>query len=130
MIKMMVIWVLGVYLKYAIDKYGKEHFIKEIICECSSEEEMNLKEEELVNPEFVARNDTYNLSVGGNGGKRRGDVFADKMKNPEYYKEFCEKNRERMLRLLSDEQWRKKFSQKISAGLKKFYKINRRYMGR
>lgn len=55
-------------LKAAIKKYGLENFTKEIICECSSFEEMNAMEAEIVNSEFVAREDTYNLSVGGSYG--------------------------------------------------------------
>ena len=39
--------------KNAIKKYGVENFKKEIIAECSSFEEMNNLEKELVNQDFV-----------------------------------------------------------------------------
>lgn len=58
----------GTHLKRAIKKYGEECFMKEILFECHSEEEMNQKEAELVNQEFVDRKDTYNIKLGGQGG--------------------------------------------------------------
>lgn len=58
----------GTYLRRAQEKYGLDNFTKEILFECSSEYEMNNKERELVNENFVKRDDTYNLKVGGDGG--------------------------------------------------------------
>ena len=58
----------GLYLHRAQEKYGIDNFTKEILFECSSEKEMNDKERELVNEDFVKRNDTYNLKLGGDGG--------------------------------------------------------------
>lgn len=58
----------GAYLHKAYKKYGIKHFKKEILFECSSRKEMYQKEAEIVDEEFVARFDTYNLKVGGDGG--------------------------------------------------------------
>lgn len=58
----------GILIQRAIEKYGKENFKREILCECSSREEMNAKEAELVNEEFLKRDDVYNLKQGGEGG--------------------------------------------------------------
>ena len=58
----------GVALKKSISKHGKENFRKEVLFIFDSEQEMNLKEKELITEEFVARPDTYNLGVGGEGG--------------------------------------------------------------
>lgn len=58
----------GLIIKRAIKKYGVENFEKTIIHTCSSKEEMNKKEAELVNEEFLSRNDVYNIKLGGNGG--------------------------------------------------------------
>ncbi len=54
----------GKLLKRAIKKYGIWNFHREILLECSSEEEMNLKEKELV----MVSEETYNLCEGGKGG--------------------------------------------------------------
>lgn len=58
----------GKSLKRAITKYGIENFHKEILFVFETEQEMNLKESEIVTSEFVSRQDTYNLCEGGNGG--------------------------------------------------------------
>ena len=63
-----------------------ENFKKEILFECSSEDEMNKKEAELVNEEFVKREDTYNRILGGGVGgcsafaKIGGKTLSEKMK--------------------------------------------------
>lgn len=54
----------GKILKRAIEKYGVEHFRKEILFEAYSSEEMFTKEKELV----VLGPQSYNLKEGGRGG--------------------------------------------------------------
>lgn len=58
----------GKILENAIKKYGRENFKKEILYIFNTEEEMRLKEKELVTEEFCLREDTYNLCPGGKGG--------------------------------------------------------------
>jgi hypothetical protein len=58
----------GKLILEAVRKYGEESFTKDILHICSSEEEMNAKEQEIVTPEFCERKDTYNLCPGGHGG--------------------------------------------------------------
>lgn len=58
----------GVALKKSIAKHGKDNFKKEVLFVFQTEEEMNAKETELITEEFVARSDTYNMGVGGEGG--------------------------------------------------------------
>lgn len=58
----------GKMLRQAQKKYGIENFYKEILYVFEAEEEMNLKEKELVTEEFCLREDTYNICVGGQGG--------------------------------------------------------------
>ena len=58
----------GKYLKRAISKYGIKNFTKEILFIYDNELNMNDKEAQLVSEEFVAREDTYNLCLGGKGG--------------------------------------------------------------
>lgn len=54
----------GKLLKKAISKYGIENFTKEILHIFDTEEEMNVKEKELV----IVSEETYNLCEGGKGG--------------------------------------------------------------
>ena len=58
----------GVLLRYEQDLFGLDKFKKEILFECSSEEEMNKNEAEIVNEDFIARDDVYNVMLGGDGG--------------------------------------------------------------
>jgi len=58
----------GKYLNRAIEKYGIENFEKEILFIFDNEDDMNLKEAELVTEEFVAENTNYNICPGGQGG--------------------------------------------------------------
>ena len=58
----------GKLLKSAIKKYGKHNFKKEILFIFDNEKDMNLKEIEIITPEFVLREDNYNIGVGGEGG--------------------------------------------------------------
>ena len=60
---MMIICGSGKLIRRAISKFGVENFQKEILFECENEEEMNQKEREIVNEEFISRLDTYNLTV-------------------------------------------------------------------
>jgi hypothetical protein len=58
----------GKYLKYAQAKHGMHNFIKEILFVYDTPDEMYAKEAEIVNVDFVAEQNTYNLKLGGYGG--------------------------------------------------------------
>jgi hypothetical protein len=58
----------GRYLNYAYKKYGLENFTKEILFVYDNPADMYTKEAELVNEDFLATENTYNLKVGGFGG--------------------------------------------------------------
>jgi group I intron endonuclease len=58
----------GKLLAKAISNYGIENFTKEILYVFDNETEMNAKEAEMVNEEFVGDANTYNLCHGGHGG--------------------------------------------------------------
>lgn len=58
----------GRLFKKALAKYGPAQFERTILVECSSSEEMFRQEAELVNADWVADPQTYNLKVGGEGG--------------------------------------------------------------
>jgi len=55
-------------IKNAIKKYGKENFRFEILYFLDSKEAMYAKEAELVNEDFLKRDDVYNIKLGGYGG--------------------------------------------------------------
>lgn len=57
----------GIALQKAIDQFGRENFKREILFDFDNFEDMDNKERELVTEEFVNREDTYNLMVGGQG---------------------------------------------------------------
>jgi hypothetical protein len=54
----------GKYLKHAQEKYGLENFTKDILFVFDTPELMYAKEAEIVNEEFLAEENTYNLKVG------------------------------------------------------------------
>lgn len=66
----------GTLISRAIAKYGKEAFQREILFTYDNPEEMVAKERELVTKEFVDREDTYNLSVGGKGSWYQANKLA------------------------------------------------------
>lgn len=58
----------GKYLKRAFEKYGIENFTKEILFVFDNPTAMYAKEAEIVNVDFLAEENTYNLKQGGFGG--------------------------------------------------------------
>lgn len=58
----------GLALKRSIKKYGKENFSKEILTFCENSDKLAELEKLVVDEEFIARIDTYNIKLGGDGG--------------------------------------------------------------
>lgn len=58
----------GKYLKHAQEKYGLDKFTKEILFVFDNPKDMYNKEAEIINEDFLATENTYNLKVGGMGG--------------------------------------------------------------
>jgi hypothetical protein len=58
----------GKYLLAAQKKYGIENFTKEILFVFDNSKDMYAKEAEIVNEDFLATENTYNLKKGGFGG--------------------------------------------------------------
>jgi group I intron endonuclease len=76
----------GKLLKQAISKYGKENFVREIVLECATEEELNLAERNLIEANNACVDPRYyNIAEGGTGGNTRLG-YTD-----EQYEEYCKK---------------------------------------
>lgn len=88
----------GKLLRRAIQKYGSNNFVKEILYVCDNKAEMNAKEKELA----IVSKETYNLCEGGKGGfgyinrnKLNGDKFAKVNYLRKTDKQFIEKENAR-----------------------------------
>ena len=94
----------------AINKYGLENFEFKILIDLKNKEEMNLLEKLVVNKEFCARDDVYNIKVGGDGGweleihnkkRKRNAALANKRRiqqmTVEQFSEFKNQCRKRSL---------------------------------
>lgn len=66
----------GSLIKQAIKKYGRENFKCEILHEFDTREEANEMEAFIVNEDFIARPDVYNLNVGGKGPGGKGKKLS------------------------------------------------------
>lgn len=60
----------GFTLKHAIEKYGRNNFVRETLAEFDTAEEMYEYEAWLINKVMVNRPDCYNMIIGGRGGPR------------------------------------------------------------
>lgn len=70
----------GTRIKMALKKYGIENFTKEILYIFDSPEEMFNRETMIVDDNFVLREDTYNLKIGGSGGWETYNKDCDRSK--------------------------------------------------
>lgn len=80
----------GKNLKQAIEKYGRENFIFHLEIDLKNQEEMDLLEEMVVNKDFLARSDVYNISRGGKNPCMYGKD------NPFYGKDFSEDHKRKL----------------------------------
>lgn len=66
----------GKILRMAIEKYGIENFKKEVLFDFDTLELAYSKEKELVNEEFIKRDDVYNIATGGTGNSWKHMIGA------------------------------------------------------
>ncbi len=81
----------GKLLKAAIKKYGRENFKKEILETFDNEEDMIVREQELVTSEFVLDETNYNIMPGGKFGSLERNNLS--FKNKRHSLETIEKIR-------------------------------------
>ena len=115
----------GKYLRHAFEKHGIENFTKEILYVFDTPEQMYAKEAEIVNEDFIAESNTYNLKVGGFGGwdyiNNNEELRIAKNKKARKNANAngaLEKAKEAKLKLLKDPAYLKKVGKKISAANK------------
>jgi hypothetical protein len=127
----------GLALTNAIKKYGKENFKKEILFECDSEEELSLKEFEIVTEQLCKDPQCYNICRGGYGGfhnkQNPNDEFSKSIL--EHYKEWYSKQSKEFLherglkcfKTIVSRHGKEEFSKKIKDGLKKYSETHPQY---
>ncbi|CAL9977751.1 homing endonuclease [Vibrio phage D479] len=89
----------GNLIKRAIAKYGKQWFVREILYEFPTREEAAAKESEIVNEEFIALQETYNLALGGlynEVGGMRSEETKQKLSEIAKNRQFSDETRLKM----------------------------------
>ncbi len=97
---------MAVYKKYPIQrallKYGQEGFTREIICECSSQEELNVQEKYYVNFYNTWAPHGYNLQAGRGTGciseetrRKKSDAVRGE-KHPMFGRKHSEETRKKL----------------------------------
>ena len=125
----------GKIFKRALDKYGKENFVKEILAFAKTKEELTQLEYEYIkHHDAYNSQDYYNVASGGLGGNTKagyteeelrefGRRVSNSLKNSEKFKtvvqseEYREKQRQIMLSKdnhMKTEKYRKMFSEMFS----------------
>lgn len=107
----------GKYLLRSIEKHGIENFTKEILYVFDNPEEMYTKEAEIVNEDFLAEENTYNLKVGGFGG---WDYINSKGIGEKAARKGAESGNKKMLYLReNDPDWAERTRKALSEGSKR-----------
>ncbi len=90
-------WGSGVALLRAYKVHGKHNFTKEVIQFCDTFESLCDLESTIVNKEFINRQDTYNMTVGGYfGGVHSSGVMSEVNNRPEKVKRQSESMKARL----------------------------------
>lgn len=114
----------GKLIKNAIKKHGIENFDKKILEFCNSNEEMYLKEKEIVTLDLIKSDKSYNLKVGGTGPGSGEEHFFYGLKRPDHSKKILGKNNP-MFGKNHSEETKTKIS-KVNKGRKHTDEINKK----
>lgn len=114
----------GVYLKKAQNKYGIENFKKEILFVFGTAEEMYAKEADIVNEDFLATENAYNIKLGGFGGWDHVNSNWSKYHSTESMKAMSAAGAAGRAKALSvlraDPEWSKNFANKAAESQRKY----------
>lgn len=119
----------GTLLKRSQQKYGIEHFKKEILFVYDNKDNMYAKERELVNEEFIQQSNNYNLKVGGYGGwdyvnENGMNIYGKNGKTDNIEYDLVKAREIHRQNLLNDIEYKQKYSEKMSNSLKEHYRKN------
>ena len=119
----------GVALEKAIKKYGRNNFIKEILFECDSEEEMNQKEKEIITNDLIKNKNCYNIGLGGEGGamfkgRHHTKETKQKLRKISSGKHLSEKSKEKISNIHKNKVFSDETKQKISEKAKQRFSID------
>ena len=81
----------GTLLRAYMKKIGKENFTKEILHIFDNFEDMDNKEAEIVNEEFIKREDTMNIALGGSTGIAMPNMVVARPKGSNEKYQFIDK---------------------------------------
>lgn len=110
----------GLAIMRAVDKYGKENFSREILQMCKDIHIAYFHEVLYVNPEWVDRDDTYNLVPGGLGGygAKHSEETKQKLADIQRGKKASDETKAKMSASSKGKENAIKSAHKISAALK------------
>lgn len=108
----------GLNIKRAVKKYGVENFSKEILFDVYGEDMMDFLEEAIVDEAFVARKDTYNMALGGEGGYL-GEEVSRKISKACKGKKRSEETKKKMSEASKGRQMSEEARQKMSESARK-----------
>ena len=69
----------GIHIKRAIKQHGIENFTKTILKQYDSSEEMYAGESQIVDSNFILRDDVYNICEGGLGGETMQKLAQERL---------------------------------------------------
>jgi group I intron endonuclease len=112
----------GVILTKAIEKYGKENFIKEILEICKKEELDDREKYWIAYYNALKDENYYNKTEGGQKGDGWAACNRYMQEHPEYAKKLYKKNSEHLHNWLKDHpDVRQRITNKMLEGSKNFY---------
>ena len=103
----------GKMIRSAIVKHGIENFTKEYIHIYETPEEMINSEKEIVNEDFVKRDDTYNINLGGEGSW----LGSNQSLTPEQRRKISLLGNNAIMKLRNDPVWVEKCRETIKNGI-------------